>query len=156
MEKDQRDLLLAFNEEQVKYLLVGGYALGRYTEPRVTKDLDVFVDISDENAQRVFAALAKYGAPLKGYTPKDFQDPYSGYQLGFPPSQIDVLFAISALSFSEAWEDSVPGITGDGIPVRYISREHLIVNKTVAGRLQDLADVAALRAAIKANTKPDE
>lgn len=156
MEKDQRDLLLAFNEEHVRYLLVGGYALGRYTEPRVTKDLDVFVDISDENAQRVFAALAKYGAPLKGYTPKDFQDPYSGYQLGLPPSQIDVLFAISALSFDEAWNDSVSGTTGDGIPVRYISLEHLILNKTVAGRLQDLADVAALRAAIKANTTSED
>jgi len=77
MEKDQRDLLLAFNEQQVRFLLVRGYALGRYTEPRVTKDLDVFVDISDENAQRVFLALAKFGAPLQGYTPRDFQDPYS-------------------------------------------------------------------------------
>jgi hypothetical protein len=74
MKSDQRDLLLAFNEQQVKYLVVGGYALGRYTEPRVTKDLDVFVEISEENAQRVFVALAKYGAPLDGLTPKDFQD----------------------------------------------------------------------------------
>jgi hypothetical protein len=115
MEKDQRDLLLAFNEQQVKFLVVGGYALGRYTEPRVTKDLDIFVEISEDNAQRVFAALAAYGAPLAGYTPKDFQDPYSGYQFGFPPSQIDIIFAISAVSFEEAWQDSVPGQTGDGI-----------------------------------------
>jgi hypothetical protein len=89
MEKGQRDLLLAFNEQQVKFLVVGGYALGRYTEPHVTKDLDIFVEISEDNAQRVFAALAAYGAPLAGYTPKDFQDPYSGYQFGFPPSQIE-------------------------------------------------------------------
>lgn len=94
MEKDQRDLLLAFNEQQVRYLIVGGYALGRYAEPRVTKDLDIFVDTSDENAQRVFTALAKYGARLKGYTPKDFQDVYSGYQFGLPPSQIDLILAI--------------------------------------------------------------
>ena len=134
MLKDQTDLLLAFNEQHVKYLLIGGYALGRYTEPRVTKDLDVFVDITDENAQRVFDALAKYGAPLKGYTPKDFQDPYSGYQLGLTPSQVDVIFAISAVSFDEAWKDSVPGQTGDGIPVRYISLEHLIRNKVAAVR----------------------
>jgi hypothetical protein len=99
MLKDQRDLLLAFNEQQVKFLVVGRYALGRYTEPRVTKDLDIFVEISDENSQRVFAALAAYGAPLAGYSPKDFQDPYSGYQFGFPPSQIDIIFAISAVSF---------------------------------------------------------
>ncbi len=58
MEKDQRDLLLAFNERRVKYLVIGGYALGRYTEPRATKDLDLFVEISEDNAQRIFAALA--------------------------------------------------------------------------------------------------
>jgi hypothetical protein len=156
MEKDQRDLLLAFNEQQVKFLVVGGYALGRYTEPRVTKDLDIFVEISEDNAQRVFAALAAYGAPLAGYTPKDFQDPYSGYQFGFPPSQIDLIFAISAVSFEEAWRDSVPGQTGDGIPVRYISLEHFIRNKEAAGRLQDLADAAALKASIAANSKPTE
>lgn len=59
MQTDQRDLLLAFNDEQVRYLIVGGYALGRYTEPRATKDLDIFVEISAENAHRVFNALAK-------------------------------------------------------------------------------------------------
>lgn len=75
MKQDQHDLLLAFNEQQVRYLIVGGYALGRYTEPRVTKDLDVFVEISEENAGRIFTALAKYGAPLAGLTPKDFQIP---------------------------------------------------------------------------------
>jgi hypothetical protein len=151
MEKDQRELLLAFNEQSVRYLLIGGYAMGQYTEPRATKDLDIFLDISEENAGRIFVALAKYGAPLKGYTAKDFQDPYSGYQMGQPPSQVDLIFAISAVTFEEAWRDSVPGSTGDGIPVRYISRDHLILNKTVAGRLQDLADVAALQAAIEAN-----
>jgi hypothetical protein len=156
MEKDQRDLLLAFNEQQVKYLIVGGYALGRYTEPRVTKDLDIFVEISKDNSRRVFAALAAYGAPLAGYAPKDFQDPYSGYQFGFPPSQIDIIFAISAVSFEEAWRDSVPGQTGDGIPVRYISLEHFIRNKEAAGRLRDLADAAAVKAAIAANKKLDE
>jgi len=103
----------------------------------------------------VFAALAAYGAPLAGYTPKDFQDPYSGYQFGFPPSQIDLIFAISAVSFEEAWRDSVPGQTGDGIPVRYISLEHFIRNKEAAGRLQDLADAAALKASIAANSKRD-
>jgi hypothetical protein len=151
MKQDQRDLLLAFNEQQVKYLVVGGYALGRYTEPRVTKDLDLFVEISEENATRIFTALAVYGAPLAGLTPKDFQDPYSGYQLGLPPSQVDVIFAISAVSFEEAWRDSVLGETGDGIPVRYISSEHFIRNKTAAGRLQDLADAAAVEAAREAN-----
>lgn len=156
MEKDQRDLLLAFNEQSVRYVVVGGYALGRYTEPRVTKDLDVFVGTSDEDAQRVFAALAKFGAPIQGYTPADFQDPYAGFQFGVVPSQIDILLAISAVSFEEAWEQSVPGSTGDGIPVRYISLEHLIRNKLAAGRLQDLADADALVKARAANAETEK
>jgi hypothetical protein len=156
MLKDQRELLLALNEEQVRYLVVGGYALGQYTEPRVTKDLDIFVEISEDNSRRLFTALAKYGAPLGAYTVADFQDPYSGYQFGLPPSQVDIMFAISAVSFEEAWRDSVPGETGDGIAVRYISFEHLIRNKEAAGRLQDLADAAALRASRLANEGPDE
>jgi hypothetical protein len=156
VEKDQRDLLLAFNDQSVRYLVVGGYALGQYAEPRATKDLDVFVEISEDNAARVFRALAQYGAPIAGLTPKDFQDPYTGYQFGLPPSQIDVIFAISAVSFDEAWQDSIEGSTGDGIPVRYISAEHFIRNKLVAGRLQDLADADAVQRAIEANTKAIE
>lgn len=122
----------------------------RYTEPRVTKDLDIFIEISEENARRVYAALAKFGAPVAQYTPADFQDPYSGFQFGVPPSQIDIILAISAVSFDEAWRDSIVGSTGDQIPVRYISLDHLIRNKLAAGRLQDLADADALVRARKA------
>lgn len=150
MFKDQRDLLLAFNAHNVRYILVGGYALGRYTEPRVTKDLDVFVDVAKENSQNVFKALADFGAPLAGYTPEDFQNPYHGFQIGVAPSQIDIIFAISGLSFEQAWTGSVLGHTSDGIPVRYLSADDFIRNKTAAGRLQDLADVAAVQASRKA------
>jgi hypothetical protein len=149
--QDQRDLLLAFNVCHVKYLLVGGHALGRYAEPRVTRDMDVFIDISKENSERVFEALARYGAPLAGYSPSDFQNPYDGFQIGAPPQQIDLLFAISAVSFEEAWNDSLEGTIFDGIPVRYLSADHFIRNKTAAGRLQDLADVSAVLASRKAN-----
>lgn len=151
MEKDQSDLLLVFNEQSVRYLVVGGYALTRYTEPRATKDLDVFIDTSDENAKKVFAALAKFGAPIQGLAPADFQDPYSGFQFGTPPSQIDVILAISAVSFEEAWRDSVPGRTNEGIEVRYLSLEHMIRNKLAAGRLRDLADAEALQRSLADN-----
>jgi hypothetical protein len=151
MLKDQLDLLLAFNEHSVRYILVGGYALGRYTEPRVTKDLDIFVETTKDNAERVFNALAQFGAPLAGYSPEDFQDPYSGFQIGLPPSEIDILFAISGLTFEEAWTGSVVGVTAEGIPVRYLSADDFIRNKTAAGRLQDLADAAAVLASRKAN-----
>ena len=94
--------------------------------------------------------------PTDHGTVEDFQDPYSGYQLGLPPSQIDVIFAISAVSFEEAWRDSVPGQTGDGTEVRYISLEHLIRNKRAAGHLQDFADAAALENSRAANAKTDQ
>jgi hypothetical protein len=85
MEKDQRDLLHEFNAHNVKYLVVGGYAFSHYTEPRGTKDLDVFVDRSPENARLVFAALAAFGAPLQGLSVKDFETNNSFFQVGVAP-----------------------------------------------------------------------
>jgi len=151
MLKDQIDLLLAFNTARVRYLLIGGYALGRYAEPRATRDIDIFVDASAENSCKTFEGLALFGAPLAGYRPEDFQNVYEGFQIGAPPYQIDIIFAISGVSFEEAWAQSIEGTTSEGIPVRYLSPEHFIRNKTAAGRLQDVADVAAVKAARKAN-----
>jgi hypothetical protein len=82
MEKDQRDLLRVFNERKVKYLVVGGYAVSHFTEPRVTKDLAIFIETSDENVAIVYAALAAFGAPIAGMTPKGFQDRAWDYQIG--------------------------------------------------------------------------
>jgi hypothetical protein len=159
MEKDQRDLLREFNAHNVRYLVVGGYAFSHYTQPRATKDLDVFIENSAENAARVFAALAKFGAPVAGMSPKDFQDNDSVYQVGVAPSRIDILQTIEAIEFAAAWEASEEGMTGDGILVRYISFDDLIRNKLAVGRLRDLADVedlreskAAISRSIKSNT----
>ncbi|MEO7027925.1 MAG: hypothetical protein ABI147_00785 [Acidobacteriaceae bacterium] len=132
---------------------MGGHALGRYTEPRVTGDMDVFIDTGEDNAKRVFAGLAQYGAPLAEYTVETFQNPYEGFQIGVPPQQIDLLFAVSGLTFDEAWANSIEGTTSDGMPVRYLSEDDFIRNKTAADRLQDQADVAAVIAARKANEK---
>lgn len=151
MLKDQRELLLAFNACRVEFLLIGGHALGLYTEPRVTGDMDLFVAISNENAERVFSALTQFGAPLANYTPADFQDPYSGFQIGAKPQQIDLIFAITGVSFDEAWANSAEGVTEDGITVRYLSADDFIRNKKAVGRLQDLADVEAVLAARRAN-----
>jgi len=152
MLKDQRDLLLVFNAHEVKYLVVGGYAFNFYTEPRATKDLDVWVDTSDANAARVFQALVAYGAPMAGYTVADFQNAASIFQFGIPPSRVDVLMEIDAVSFPEAWEASIAGETGDGITVRFLSIPDLIKNKLAIGRLRDLADVEDLRKADAANS----
>jgi hypothetical protein len=153
MEKDQRDLLRVFNERKVKYLVVGGYAVSHFTEPRVTKDLDIFIDTSDGNVATVYAALAAFGAPLAGMTPKDFQDPAWGYQIGQPPSRIDILQKLTAIDFDSAWNAGEDGMIDDDIPVRYISPADLIKNKLALGRHRDLADVEAIRESEAANSK---
>jgi predicted nucleotidyltransferase len=153
MEKDQRDLLRVFNERKVRYLIVGGYAVSHYTEPRVTKDLDLFIDTSDENVANVYDALAAFGAPLAGMTPKDFQDPAWGYQIGQPPSRIDILQELDAVDFNSAWNAAEDAMIDNDILVRYISPADLIKNKLALGRHRDLADVEAIRESEAANSK---
>ena len=153
MEKDQRDLLREFNARKIKYLIVGGYAVSYFTEPRVTKDLDIFIDTSDENVKRVYEALAAFGAPLAGMTPNDFQDPAWGYQIGLPPSRIDILQELTAINFQSAWDAGEEGMIDSNIPVRYISVDDLIKNKLALGRHRDLADVEAIREAEAANSQ---
>ncbi len=134
-----KELLNTFNEHEVKYLVVGAFAVMIYSEPRYTKDLDVWVETSEENARRVFAALKDFGAPLKGLTESDFTE--SGfYQMGRPPGRIDVLMSLDGLDFESAWESRMPE-EFRGVPVFYIGKEDLIRNKEIAGRYQDLADI---------------
>jgi Nucleotidyl transferase of unknown function (DUF2204) len=144
MHKDFKDLLSAFNARNVRYMIVGGYAYARYTEPRTTKDLDLFVRPDPENAPSVFQALAEYGTPLADTTVADLAKPSTVIQIGVPPFRIDVLFNIDGLTFDQAWETAEPAFV-DEIPVRYISCENLIVNKLAVARPQDLVDVDKLR-----------
>jgi predicted nucleotidyltransferase len=142
---DLRELLLAFNEQNVEYLLVGGYAVGFHAQPRATKDLDVFVRSDAKNSEAVFNALASFGAPLDGLSPSDFRsDPGSVFQVGVEPARIDILQQIDGITFAEAWEQRVK-VSIEGLRVHIISSEHLIRNKLASGRPQDIADVAAIR-----------
>lgn len=146
MNQDFRDLLRAFNEENVKYLIVGGYALIKYTEPRYTKDLDIWVSPEPENAERVFRALTGYGAPISDMSPADFSRAGYFFTIGLPPNRIDILFDLSGLQFESAWRRRVGATIGD-IETNFISRTDLIINKEAVGRKQDLADVEKLRIA---------
>jgi hypothetical protein len=102
MNSDFKDLLRIFNEHSVRYLIVGGYAVIKYTEPRYTKDLDVWIEASPENSRAVFEALRQFGAPLKNISPKDFAKRGSIYQMGRPPARIDVLTSVEGLRFADA------------------------------------------------------
>ena len=146
MNSNFSDLLKLFNDNHVKYLVVGGYAVTHYSEPRYTKDLDLWVEFSPENAERVFHALRQFGAPLKGLTPLDFTQEGHFYSMGIAPVRVDVLMSISGLTFEEAWRVRVETQI-DGQNVLFISRDHLLRAKRIAGRAQDLLDAEALEIA---------
>jgi predicted nucleotidyltransferase len=145
--EDLKQLLLAFNEHGVEYLVVGGYAVGIYAEPRATKDLDLFIRSEVRNSEAVYRALAAYGAPIAGLTPADFRDdPHSVFQIGHPPARVDILQAIDGVAFEEAWPKRIEA-TLDDVSAHVICAEHLIQNKLKSGRTRDLADVEAVREA---------
>jgi hypothetical protein len=144
--QDFRDLLRVFNEERVRYLIVGGYALIKHSEPRYTKDLDLWVSPDAENAKRVFKALLTYGAPVSSMSPADFMREGYFFTMGLAPNRIDILFDLKGLNFDDAWQRRVSDVVVD-IKVSFLSRLDLIVNKEAVGRKQDLADVEKLRIA---------
>jgi len=146
MPEDLKELLRAFNDQAVKFLIVGGYAFGVHAEPRATKDLDIFVRSDEENSNAVFRALAQYGAPLGGLTPSDFMDGTT-FQIGQPPARIDILQHIDGVTFDEAWENRIEGIIDGQVQAAVISRDDLIRNKLASGREQDILDVKKLRTA---------
>lgn len=144
MFRDFKELLSVLNAHRVKYLIVGGYAVSLHAEPRATKDLDVLIGPSAENSKAVFAALAEFGAPLEGMTPKDFMEPGSFFRMGTPPVMVDILSSISGVDFDQAWEHRVEFPIDSGLNASFISRDDLLAAKLAAGRPQDLADAAAL------------
>lgn len=146
MPEDLKELLRAFNDHGVKYLIVGGYAFGVHAEPRATKDLDIFIRSDEENSKAVFGALAQYGAPLEDLAPADFADGTS-FQIGQPPTRIDILQSIDGVSFEAAWANRIEGTIDGQIKAAVISRDDLIRNKLATGREQDILDVKKLRAA---------
>ncbi len=140
---DFRDLFAAFNAAQVRYLLVGGYALAFHGRPRFTKDLDVWVEPQAENAARAYSALKTFGAPLNELRAGDLERPGLIFQIGVAPNRIDVLTAIDGVAFRDAWPDRQETRYSDqDVPV--ISRHHLILNKRATGRPQDLLDADEL------------
>ena len=138
-----KELLSGLNNAGAKYLVVGGYAVMLYTEPRYTKDLDIWVEASEENSRRVFRALAQFGAPLAGIDQDDFSKQDVIYQLGVAPSRVDVLTSVSGLDFEEAWLRRREAEFGD-VSASFIGLEDLLKNKRAVGRYTDLADCERL------------
>ena len=140
---DFSELLSLFNDKNVRYLVIGGYAVIQHAEPRFTKDLDLWTSTDPANAQAVYAALHQFGAPLTELTSADFAEDGYFYQMGVPPLRVDVLMGIPGIQFEEAWERRVE-IDFDGLRVSFISRRDLITAKLASGRPQDLIDAELL------------
>jgi hypothetical protein len=143
LDPNYSDLLSEFLAHDVRFLIVGAYALGAHGRSRATNDFGVWVDASADNAVRVVAALQSFGAPLHGVTRDDLSKPGIGLHIGVPPIRIDVLTQISGDDFSIAWPNRVHAQFGSHrCPV--ISAEDQLANKLSAGRPKDLADAAEL------------
>lgn len=140
---DFKDLFLAFSAEQVDFIVVGAHAVMVHTEPRYTKDLDVWVRASADNAQRTYRALAAFGAPLHELTVQDLETPGTIFQIGLAPNRIDILTSIKGVAFDEAWPRRLQR-SYDGVPIATLSLQDLITNKKAVGRPQDLLDLAKL------------
>ena len=141
--QDFKDLFKILNEENVDYLVVGAHAVMFYTEPRYTKDLDVWVNPTKENAQRVWNALERFGAPLQDISVKDFTDPDMIYQIGVEPNRIDILMNTGIVEFVDALKNKVTS-SYDGVSIPIIGRIDLIKSKKSIGRKQDNLDVQRL------------
>lgn len=140
MSPDFKDLLSAFNAQGVEYLVVGAHALAAHGHVRATGDLDVWIRPDEQNAPRVIAALRAFGAPLQDLRESDLTRPGLVFQIGVAPLRIDILTAIDAVQFDEAWADRVT-VTFADQTVAVLSASHLIKNKRAVGRAQDLADL---------------
>ena len=143
MNQDFLDLLRAFIDARVRFLIVGAYALGVHGRPRATGDLDVWVDPTPDNAAGIMQALDAFGAPVTQVTVEDFSRPGVVFQMGLPPFRIDVLTELSGLTFAEAWPGRTQAAFGP-LTVDVIGREAFIKNKRATGRARDLGDIEAL------------
>ena len=141
--QDFKEFIESLNANLVRYLVVGGYAVAFHGHPRYTKDLDVWVECSRENAQALIRALAQFGMGSLGLSEEDFIIPDQVIQLGYPPNRIDILASIPGVDFSECYARRVE-ISLDGVNVNFIDLEHLRQNKKASGRIQDLADLENL------------
>lgn len=149
---DYKEMLQCLSEEDVKFLLVGAYALAVHGFPRATKDIDFFVWATPENAGKLMRALAKFGAPMDQISESDFSTEGVIFQIGNSPRRIDIVTTIDGIKFDQAYANKkVFRIEGLQIPV--ISLEDLIANKRASGRKQDLADVEKLESQLQGKRK---
>ena len=143
LNKDFREFIELLNENEVRYLVVGGYAVAFHGHPRYTKDLDVWIELSADNANKIIEVLKKFGFGSLGLKSEDFLESDQIIQLGYPPNRIDILTTLKDLKFVDCYKAKV-GVEIQGLHIDFIDIENLKKNKRATGRPQDLADAENL------------
>lgn len=141
---DFKEFIQSLNDNDVRYLIVGGYAVAFHGHPRYTKDLDIWLRLEAGNAERIIAALRQFGFGALDLQPADFLAVDQVVQLGYPPNRIDLLTTLPGVQFDECY-DNRDVVEIDGVPVNFIDLENLKKNKAASGRFQDLADLENLQ-----------
>ncbi|NEO37535.1 MAG: hypothetical protein F6J90_14850 [Moorea sp. SIOASIH] len=144
LNQDFKEFIQLLKDNQVKYLVIGGYAVAVHGHPRYTKDIDIWIEMSPENAQKMMVALTQFGFGSLGLAAEDFQTPDQIIQLGYPPNRIDLITTPDGIDFETCYQAKIEVIIDD-ISVNFIDLDNLIKNKQASGRLQDLADVENLQ-----------
>lgn len=144
LSSDFSELLSLLARHRVRYVVVGGYAVVHHVEPRYTKDLDLFVEATIENATRLKDALEEFAGPLPELTVEDLADPTRVIMMGRVPTRIDIIKSIDGVRFATAWKNRVRADLGR-VRANVIARRDLIRNKRASGRPQDLIDLEWLR-----------
>lgn len=143
LNQDFKEFIKSLNDNQVRYLVVGGYAVAMHGYPRYTKDLDIWVDMSAGNATKIIKALDTFGFGSLGIEESEFTIENQMLQLGHPPGRIDILTTLPGVEFSDCYSSRTI-IEVDGVSVNFIDLENLKKNKKATGRHQDLADIENL------------
>jgi hypothetical protein len=144
LNSDFRDILFAFCEEKVEFMLVGAYAVAAHGLPRATGDIDLWIKCSEQNAERVWSALSRFGAPLSEVSKHDFTKPDTVVQIGVTPRRIDILTGLTGVEYIDAEAQQIL-VDVEGLTVPVIGLADLVRNKLAVGRPQDIADAARLR-----------
>jgi hypothetical protein len=141
--QDFKEFIQLLNDNQVHYLVVGGYAVALHGYPRYTKDIDIWVELTHENATRIVETLVQFGFASLGLKENDFLVEDQIIQLGYAPNRIDIITTLTGITFKECYDKRL-SVEIDGVKVNFIDRENLRKNKKSTGRLQDLADLEKL------------
>ncbi len=143
LNRDFKEFIRSLNDNHVRYLVVGGYAVAFHGHPRYTKDIDIWIEMTQANAEKIIKSLAQFGFGSLGLREEDFLIPDQTIQLGYPPSRIDLINTLSGVDFDTCYSSRVQ-IEIEGTQVNFIDLENLKKNKQASGRLQDLADIESL------------